>query len=250
MSTRKGVLVAVVVLLGSASTAIAQQWGRERAPRDGACFYKDPNYRGDYFCVAAGDELNRVPNDMNDQISSMKVFGRVEAIVYRDIRFDGRSSRFDSDIRNLKEEGWDDLISSIRVRSTGRGFGSRPGGSGGSSGRPSEDPDRVIRRAYEDVLQREPDATGLRLYRSRIIDQGWNEAQVRESLRDSQEYRERSSMTPAKAQEIVRRAYLAILRREPDAGSRGFVDKVLRDHWSQQDVERELRKSPEYRNKG
>jgi hypothetical protein len=54
-------------------------------------------------------------------------------------------------------------------------------------------------------------------------------------------------MTYAKAQEIVRRAYQAVLNREPDAGSRGYVDKVLRDKWSQQDVERELRRSGEYR---
>jgi hypothetical protein len=56
-------------------------------------------------------------------------------------------------------------------------------------------------------------------------------------------------MTPARAQEIVRRAYRAVLEREPDPGAQGFVDKVMRDHWSQEDVERELRKSPEYRNK-
>jgi len=35
-----------------------------------------------------------------------------------------------------------------------------------------------------------------------------------------------------------------------DPASRGYVDKVMRDHWTQQDVERELRKSAEYRNKG
>jgi hypothetical protein len=40
-----------------------------------------------------------------------------------------------------------------------------------------------------------------------------------------------------------------VLKREPDPGSRGFVERVLRDRWSQQDVERELRQSAEYRNK-
>jgi hypothetical protein len=56
-------------------------------------------------------------------------------------------------------------------------------------------------------------------------------------------------MTPAKAQEIVRKAYLSVLKREPDSGSAGFVEKVLREGWMQPDVERELRKSDEYRNK-
>jgi len=55
-------------------------------------------------------------------------------------------------------------------------------------------------------------------------------------------------MTPAKAQDVVRRAYQTVLRRDPDPGSQGYVDRVMRDHWTQADVERELRKSSEYRN--
>jgi hypothetical protein len=240
-------LFAIVATIGTASTASAQRWGRERSPRDGACFYKDPNFKGEYFCVAAGDEYNRMPEDMNDKISSIRIFGRAEVIVFRDIRFDGRSSRFETDINNLKSEGWNDLISSLRVRSVGRGFGNS---SSNFPRRPGEDADRIIQRAYKDVLDREPDQSGMRLYRQRIIDDGWTEQQVRESLRNSPEYRERTTMTPAKAQEIVRRAYQSVLRREPDPGSRGYVDKVLRDHWTQADVERELRNSPEYRRKG
>ena len=122
-------------------------------------------------------------------------------------------------MRNLKDDGWNDLISSMRVRVPG-GFGNRRDTRRFGRNRPSEDPDRIIRRAYQDVLEREPDATGLRLYRSRIIDEGWSETQVRDSLRDSREYREKSTMTYAKAQDIVRRAYLSVLRREPDPGSR------------------------------
>jgi TorA maturation chaperone TorD len=110
-----------------------------------------------------------------------------------------------------------------------------------------EDADRIVRRAYQDILDREPDEAGLRQYRSRIIDDGWSEAQVREALRKSPEYRQKNTMTRQKAQEIVRRAYLAVLKREPDAGSRGYVDRVLREKWTQSDVERELRRSPEYR---
>ena len=67
--------------------------------------------------------------------------------------------------------------------------------------------------------------------------------------RSSPEYRELHTMTRAKAEAIVRNAYLSVLNREPDGGSRGYVDKVFRDKWTQQDVERELRKSPEYRNR-
>jgi len=106
--------------------------------------------------------------------------------------------------------------------------------------------DRIVRRAYQDILEREPDQAGLRQYRSRIIDDGWSEARVRDALRKSPEYRQKNTMTRQRAQDIVRRAYLSVLKREPDAGSRGYVDRVLRDKWTQSDVERELRKSPEY----
>ena len=103
------------------------------------------------------------------------------------------------------------------------------------------------RRAYQDILEREPDAAGMRTYRSRIIDDNWTEEQVREALRRSPEYRERTTMTPQKAADIVRRAYLSVLNREPDAASQGYVQRVLRDKWTEEDVARELRRSPEYR---
>ena len=105
----------------------------------------------------------------------------------------------------------------------------------------------LIRRAYQDVLGRDPDEGGLRQYRSRVIDDGWNEDQVRESLRNSPEYSERVTMTRAKAEEMVRRAYRSVLNRDPDAGAEGYIQRVLRDRWSQEDIERELRNSPEYR---
>jgi peptidase inhibitor family I36 len=240
MTMKQTILIACVASVAWTSPARAQQWGHGSFPRDGACFYKDPDFRGDYFCVGSGENLTSVGKGMNDEISSIKIFGRAEVTVYKDVRFEGRSSQFGSDVRDLKRMGWDDLISSVRVRSTG----GRPGG------RPGEDPDRIVRRAYQDILERQPDPTGMRIYRSHIIDDGWTEEQVREALRDSQEYREKNTMTYAKAQDVVRRAYLAVLKREPDPASRGYVDKVFRDHWKQEDVERELRKSAEYRNKG
>jgi hypothetical protein len=241
MTNRRMILLAAwVAVLAASSTAWAQHWGRDRFPRDGVCFFKDPNFNGEYFCAASGDSLSSVPDGMNDKISSIRLFGRADVTVFQDVRFSGRSVRFGGDVRNLKEEGWNDRISSLRVRSSG--------GSVGSAGRHGEDPERVIRRAYQDILNREPDSQGMRSYRSKMIDDGWSEADVRESLRKSPEYREKSSMTPAKAQEIVRRAYQNVLKRDPDPASQGYVDRVLRDHWSQQDVERELRKSDEYRN--
>jgi hypothetical protein len=47
----------------------------------------------------------------------------------------------------------------------------------------------------------------------------------------------------------VRRAYLSVLERNPDSASQGWVDRVMREHWTEVDLARELRKSDEYRNK-
>ena len=243
MTTGKAIMLfAGSLVLATSSSVMAQGWGAGPTPRQGVCFYRDPNFRGEYFCAGAGEDRNRVPSGMNDRISSIRVFGRVEVIVFKDVNHEGRSTRFADDVRNLKDDGWNDLISSFRVRSTS--------GFGGGSGRSTGDADRIVRRAYQDILEREPDPAGLRIYRIHIIDEGWSEADVRDSLRKSPEFREKSTMTPAKAQDVVRRAYLSILKREPDAGSRGYVDKVLREHWTQDDVERELRKSDEYRRRG
>ena len=241
-------LVSIGVLAAS-SPAMAQRWGRERTPGDGVCFYEHADYRGDYFCVRTGENLGSLPAGMNDRISSIRIFGRAQVEVFKDYRFEGRSARFDYDVRNLREDNWNDRISSLRVRhGSSRRDHDRSGGYG-SSGRDREDPDRIVRRAYQDVLNREPDGAGLRLYRSRILDDGWTEADVREALRRSPEHRERNTMTRDRAEEIVRRAYLSVLGRAPDSGSRGYVDKVLRDKWTQHDVERELQRSPEYRNR-
>ena len=48
----------------------------------------------------------------------------------------------------------------------------------------------------------------------------------------------------ARAQSIVRRAYLSVLKREPDPASEGYIERVLRDGWSQADVERTCDAAP------
>lgn len=169
--------VLVTGLVLSSTPAEAQRWGRPRPPRAGACFYQDAHFGGDYFCVQAGDDYDVMPDGLNDRISSIRLFGDASVIVYRNQNFGGRSQRFVEDMDNLQLEGWNDAVSSLRVR----------------------------------------------------LDYG--------------------RMTREQAEEIVRRAYLRVLDREPDEGARGFVDGVMRHRWTQADVERELRKSPEYRNR-
>ncbi len=110
--------------------------------------------------------------------------------------------------------------------------------------------DKIVRRAYEDIFDREPDSKGIRMYRAKILDDGWDEQDVRRALKKSPEYREKNRISGEDAEEIVRRAYLSVLDREPDPGGMvGFKIKVLNDHWNEADVARELRKSQEYRDR-
>jgi Domain of unknown function (DUF4214) len=110
--------------------------------------------------------------------------------------------------------------------------------------------DRIVKRAYQDILGRDPDFNGLVMYRNRVVNDGWDEYDIREALRKSPEFRQKNTMTRQKAEEMVTRAYRSVLGRDPDpAGMENYVQGVLRQHWSEADIARDLRNSDEYRNK-
>jgi TorA maturation chaperone TorD len=112
--------------------------------------------------------------------------------------------------------------------------------------------DRIIRRAYQDVLGREPDAAGLRNYRRLILQEGWDEQDVRQALIRSPERRQKrlGGMSSPEAQDIVRRAYRSVLEREPDQnGLSHYTSKILAERWTEDDVIQALRDSDEYREK-
>jgi hypothetical protein len=54
-----------------------------------------------------------------------------------------------------------------------------------------ESAERIVRRAYRDVLGREADPNGLKQYTWAVRDKGWTESDVRDDLRKSPEYRNR-----------------------------------------------------------
>ena len=116
----------------------------------------------------------------------------------------------------------------------------------------TESADRIVRRAYLDVLRREPDPEGLAAYRQQVIENGWEYHDVRTALRRSPERRQgQRAMREEDARALVRRAYLNVLRREPDpSGWDSYTAKVMRDGWTQADLERTLRNSDEFRNLG
>jgi hypothetical protein len=89
-------------------------WGRnEPMPREGACFYEDSDFRGQYFCVPRGATYTALPRGFNDRISSIRVFG-AEVRIFQDRDFGGRSTDIRSDMPNLRGN-WRDNVSSMRV---------------------------------------------------------------------------------------------------------------------------------------
>ena len=106
-------------------------------------------------------------------------------------------------------------------------------------------PNAAIRSAYLDILGREPDPEGLRAYRQNMVRDGWTEQDVREALRNSAEY---ANLRNESADRIVRRAYLDVLRREPDPeGLAAYRQQVLENGWEYHDVRQALMRSPERR---
>lgn len=119
--------------------------------------------------------------------------------------------------------------------------------------------DRIIRRAYLDVLRREPDPEGLETYRREIIENGWEYHDLRQVLLRSEERRGnraairggvRGGVNEGDAAAMVRRAYLSVLNREPDdVGLRDYTAKVLNEGWTEARIVRALRDSDEYKTK-
>lgn len=219
-------------------------YDRNRSPR--VIFYQDADFCGDALAVYPGDTLENLsglsfPNGgkLNDRISSIRVEGGAEVYVYADARFRGAVMRLVESARDLTgrllpgsvSASWNDRISSLRVEVRRRD-------------EPREEPNGVIKRAYLDLLGREPDAGGLRNYRGLIIDQGWTERMVRDHIRRSDEFRLEG------ADRIIRRAYLDVLGREPDpSGLRHHRQNLLEKDWTEGDVRDALRRSDEYRQK-
>lgn len=218
---------------------------RDRGPR--VIVYGDAEYRGDRLVLYPGDSLENLSGltfenggRINDRISSIRVEGGAEVYVHADARFRGAVMRLTENTRDLTgrllpgsvSTGWNDRISSLRVEVRRRD-------------EPKTDPDTVIKRAYLDLLGREPDPAGVRDYRSLIIDQGWTETMVRDNIRRGDEFRREG------ADRIIRRAYLDVLGREADPeGLRFYRGRVLDKNWSEGDVRDALRKSDEYRKTG
>jgi Protein of unknown function (DUF3011)/Peptidase inhibitor family I36 len=89
----------------------------------GACFYKDRDFGGDYFCMRRGEARDSL-GSYGDDISSIRLFGGTRVIVYDDRNFSGPQQMIDRDVSDLRQLGvrqkpghtWNNRISSIRVQ--------------------------------------------------------------------------------------------------------------------------------------
>ncbi len=127
MRTRINIVMFVGLMLAGTAAVSAQRWGlpSSTAPRVGVCFYEHAEFEGRSFCLAPSQSLSTMPDDMRDKSSSIRVMPRSQATVYIDDRFGGGSARFNSDVLNLEPEGWNDIISSLRVENDGLRWGGR-----------------------------------------------------------------------------------------------------------------------------
>ncbi|HET9804922.1 MAG TPA: DUF3011 domain-containing protein [Candidatus Acidoferrum sp.] len=98
-------------------------WHGGRWDRGGACFYKDRDFGGDFFCLRRGESRESL-GSYGDDISSIRVFGGARVMFYDDRNFRGRRGGSGGDVpdlRGLPVRGkpghtWNNRISSVAVQ--------------------------------------------------------------------------------------------------------------------------------------
>jgi len=161
-------------------------------------------------------------------------------LMYQNAGFRGASMWVNGDVPdlgafaiNLSSQGsWDRNISSAQVQAVGPDvvvFARWE----------RRDAERIVRAAYRDILGRDADGQGLRLYMSRLVDAGWSEEQLRDSLRRSDEFKNRD------LDAIIRRAFHDVLGREPDASGIASYKRSLSRGMTEREMREDLRHSHE-----
>ena len=236
--------------------------GRTSSREPRVIIYREPNFGGDSLEIFPGESFDNLArtsfdggNNANDVISSIRVIGPVRLVAYSSSGFNGESLEVTQDVRELGRMArsvdgsstWADCISSLRVERAGSGAGTGSGGGHGSrdDNRPpprADNPDVLVKRIFKEVLQRDPNESELRAYRSHVIDQNWTADMVRADLRRTREFRQRE------ADVIITRAFEDLLNRKPDpAGLETYRTEIIEHEWSEKRVRDAIRQSDEYR---
>lgn len=214
-------------------------------------FYSEPGFRGDRLVLHAGATISNLTHHRdgsgrrwNDRISSIRIEGRARVVLLADTGFRGERLEITRDVRDLTAfahgpagiENWDDRISSLRILDFERNA------PGATPIRSQREADRIIHATYLDLLGREPDYDGLQNYRRRLLEQGWDEENLRSAIRRSDEFRKRDP------EDIVRRVFQEVLGREPQTRELDSLRRSIREKgWSEGEVKAELRRLPEAR---
>jgi Protein of unknown function (DUF3011)/Peptidase inhibitor family I36 len=89
----------------------------------GACFYRDRDFGGSFFCMRRGEKRAALAG-YGDDISSIRLFGGARVVVFDDRNFSGARERVFRDVRDLRQlrvsqkpgHTWNNRISSLSVQ--------------------------------------------------------------------------------------------------------------------------------------
>lgn len=230
---------AVVALLIPAALV-----GRHDDDRGGprVILYEHPDFRGGSIVLRPGDAIENLARwdfdtgrRANDRISSIRVEGGAEVTLFTDARFRGAPLKVTRDIRDLgRVDGprgprFNDNVSSVRVDAL-RPPAPVPGP------RPPHKPvdvDRIIERAYLEIVGRAPDGGQLLHYRRLMVNEGWSEHRVREDLRYSDEV----------VHAYIIKLYREIFGRDPRHDELGHYKRgIQHNRWSDVEVRNDMKR--------
>jgi hypothetical protein len=232
----------------AASSASAQTWGRGGSPQAGACFYEHINFGGRSFCTPVGTGSERVPSRLNDEISSIRVFGNAEVLIFRDGSMRGEARRFSTGVRDLRNAGFNDRLTSFVVQP--RGYDSWGGsygndrygyGNGASANRgygyPGYDNPGYGNGGY-----------GNGAYGGGYDTGRYDNGRYGGGRPDRGRYDDGGSRwSYQQANVMVQQAYRRVFGRMPDRDAQPWVTEVLKNNWDQRELEQALRNTPEGR---
>ena len=105
--------------------------------------------------------------------------------------------------------------------------------------------DVMINRIYKDLLMRDPDLEGYSHYSNLLIQNKFNEAQLIDTIKLSDEYKSIQNK-----REFVERNYRSVLNRQGDkAGIIYYVNSILNGTIKQENLEEIFKNSPEFQRK-
>jgi len=211
-----------------------------------ASFYTESNFRGEVLTVemsSAIEDLAPIADSRNQSLNyrfrSVRLEGPVVAVIFDHPGFRGATALLNRDIPDLSvlslgQSGpgsWDRAIASIQVDQA-------PAGPPLTVWEPRE-AERSVRAAYRDIFSRDPDRTVVNFYTERLLNGGWSEAQLRDALRHSDEFKNRDLGA------IVRRVYVEVLGRQPDPSGLATYTKALSRGQTEAEFHAELFRSRE-----